>query len=261
MLPHITESLNKSAVKSFGLNIKKKKSGRKLPRTLIQLIETKNSVAKRLFNESDTLDPLEVEKLQAELKNLKQNVHDSKADLLLNRRYRLRSKLLLADPTRKKFWRFLKSQSKATGNISALQDKEEPMVFEQADIEEAVLKHFKTIFEGQRHPVFTESSLSDQNLIALQEIDDILNQESISYQSNHFENDVCPPFTFTELEHTLESLPNGKATGYDRLPNELLRNCSKTFKQYLLIFYNQIISDGSVPELLNHGRCILVYKV
>ena len=135
------------------------------------------------------------------------------------------------------------------------------MVFEQSEIEEAVLNHFQTIFEGKRHPVFTESSPSDQNLIALQEIDDILEQESFSFENDQFENDVCPPFTFTELEHTLESLPNGKATGYDRVPNEVLRNCSKVFKQYLLIFFNQIISDGSVPELLNHGRCILVYKV
>ena len=261
MLPHLTESLNQSAVKCFGLKVKRKKTGRKLPRSLIDLIKTKNDIAKNLINQSGSLNATTTETLQQELKDLKQKIKDSKADFLLDRRHRLRSKLLLADPTRKKFWRFLKSQIKAVGNISALQNKEEIMVFEQHQIEEVVLQHFSTIFEGKRHPVFINKEPLDHNLIALQELDEILKEEASNFTPTQFEEKVCPPFTFTELEQTLGSLPNGKATGYDRVPNEIIKNSSFLFKQYLLVFFNQIISDGSVPESLNQGRCILIYKV
>ena len=261
MLPHLTESLNQSAVKCFGLKVTRKKTGRKLPRSLIDLIKTKNDIAKKLINESGSLNATTTDTLQQELNNLKQKIKDSKADFLLDRRHRLRSKLLLADPTRKKFWRFLKSQIKAVGNISALQNKEEIMVFEQHQIEEVVLQHFSTIFEGKRHPVFINKEPLDHNLIALQELDEILKEEASNFTPTQFEEKVCPPFTFTELEQTLGSLPNGKATGYDRVPNEIIKNSSFLFKQYLLVFFNQIISDGSVPESLNQGRCILIYKV
>ena len=135
------------------------------------------------------------------------------------------------------------------------------MVFEQEDIEEAVLEHFSAIFEGKRHPVFVDKAPVDHAAIALQEIEDILLLDSRNYAENKFEDQLCPPFSFVELEKTLGDLPTGKATGYDRVPNELLKNSSFDFKQYLLMFYNKIILDGSVPEPLNQGKCMLIYKV
>ena len=261
MLPHLTESINQSAIKSFGLKVKRKKSGRKLPGHLIKLFKTKNDLIKEIANSSDILERGELQKLQADLEKLKDEIKDNKADFLLQRRHRLRSKLLLADPTRKKFWRFLKSQIKAAGNISALKNNENKMVFEQEDIENAVLDHFTAIFEGKRHPVFIDKVPVDQVAIALQEIDDILLYESKTFEDKKFEGKVCPPFTFNELDKILNDLPAGKATGYDRVPNELLKNSSFEFKQYLLVFYNKIISDGAVPEHLNRGKCMLIYKV
>ena len=101
----------------------------------------------------------------------------------------------------------------------------------------------------------------DQIAVALQEIDDILLLETKTFDEKKFEEKVCPRFTFTELDKILDNLPDGKATGYDRVPNELLKNSSFDFKQYLLEFYNKIISEGAVPELLNRGKCMLIYKV
>ena len=46
-----------------------------------------------------------------------------------------------------------------------------------------------------------------------------------------------------------------------RIPNELLKNSSSKFQQYLLEFLNKILKEGMVPEALNTGKCILVYKV
>jgi hypothetical protein len=46
-----------------------------------------------------------------------------------------------------------------------------------------------------------------------------------------------------------------------RIPNELLKNSSYNFKQFLLVFLNKILEDGSVPEALNKGKCMLIFKV
>ena len=122
MLPHISETINQSALKCFGLKVKKKKRGKKLPRHVIDLINAKNVLAKDLANKISLLDPKEAKQLQADLPSLKTKIKDAKADILLGRRNRIRAKLLLADPTRKRFWRFLKSQIKAAGHITALKD-------------------------------------------------------------------------------------------------------------------------------------------
>ena len=46
-----------------------------------------------------------------------------------------------------------------------------------------------------------------------------------------------------------------------RIPNKLLKNCSYNFKQFLLVFLNRILEDGAVPEALNIGKCMLIFKV
>ena len=46
-----------------------------------------------------------------------------------------------------------------------------------------------------------------------------------------------------------------------RIPNELLKNGSFKLKQFLLVILNQILEDGIVPQALNIGKCILIYKV
>ena len=72
---------------------------------------------------------------------------------------------------------------------------------------------------------------------------------------------MCSPISFTELEGILGKLSNGKSSGYDTVPNEFLKNSTKNFKMYILIFLNKIIEDGRVPEALNLGKVMLIYKV
>ena len=209
--------------------------------------------------------PVESDKERAELvqqiADLRMSIRDRVSDFKLQKRNRLRSKLLKSDPTRRRFWRFLKSQIKSAGNITALKNSNDLMVFEPHQIEEAVLDHFSDIFQGQRVPVYDCPPPVDQVALCLSEIDQILSSEAPAYQPTQFDDEVCPPFTFIELEQTLNELPRGKATGYDQIPNELLTNSSFKFKQYLLIFMNKIIETGAVPEELNIGKCMLVHKV
>ena len=135
------------------------------------------------------------------------------------------------------------------------------MVFEQSEIEEAVLAHFETIFQGKRVPVYPDGEVHDQVQLSILELEQVLSQTTPTFKEDQFESKVCSPYTFTELDQTLQKLPPGKSSGYDNIPNELLKNSSFGFKQYLQIFLNRIIEDGEVPEDLNLGKCMLICKV
>ena len=120
MLPHITESIHTSALKSFGLKTKKKKRGVRLPKTIINLIKTKNQLAQSIPTSRLQSSHQEMTKLLQQLETLKATIKNSISDHKLQKRRNLRSKLLIADPTRRRFWRFLKSQIKSAGSISAI---------------------------------------------------------------------------------------------------------------------------------------------
>ena len=262
MLPHVSQTLTQSAEKCFGLQVKKKKRGNRLPQSVINLIRRKNETARKYNEAMGTANLLEIERLRCELQTLKEKVKESIVEVKLDQRQKLRNKLLSADPTRKKFWRFLKSQMKAAGNITALKNKESKMVFEQSEIEAAVLEHFEVIFKGQRHPVYVEQAPVDHVQLCIDDIDQLLNNESgaNNYLPDQFEKDVCAPYTYLELDKMLKNLPNGKASGYDKISNEMLKHASTKFKHYILIFLNKIIKTGTIPPDMNIGKCVLIFK-
>ena len=76
-----------------------------------------------------------------------------------------------------------------------------------------------------------------------------------------FEHEICSPYTFTELADELAALQDSKASGYDGIANELLKNTGFRFRLYLQTFLNRILKDGHVPQDLNIGKCLLVHKV
>ena len=261
MYPHLSESISKSAMTSIGLKVKKAKQGRKLPASILRLIRTKNSLASSIAASCYSWSPIEMEEKVQQLNSIKAEVKDAIADIKLEKRHRLRSKLLLRDPTSKKFWRFLRSQIRSAGCITAAYDSSNKMVFDQSEIEDVIISHFSDIFQAQRVPVFPPSSLPDQTELALAEMEHILSREIHQYDPDTFENDVCSLYTHSELDRELASLADGKASGYDCVPNELLKHTGAKFRQYLFTFLNKVLEDGEVPQDLNIGKCLLVHKV
>ena len=214
MVSHVSDGINAAAKKTFGLKVARKRKGRKLPASVVSLIKEKNEITRRLM--SSELQQAEIVTLRELLDARKQEIKDSIANFKLQRRSNLRSKLLLADPTRKKFWRFLKSQIKSAGHITALSKKTGEMVFEQSQIEDAVLDHFEEIFKSKRIPVFLDEAPVDQVELVCDEIDRILGEQAATFQPDHFEGKICAPYSMVELDQVLHQLPSGKASGYDR---------------------------------------------
>ena len=106
----------------------------------IELLKVKKKISLAL-NHAEPHSPA-AEKLEA----IKGQVKELILEVRLGRRQRLRNKLLKADPTRRHFWKFLKNQIKAAGNITAINDKCGKMVFNQEEIEEVIMLHFEGIF-------------------------------------------------------------------------------------------------------------------
>jgi exonuclease III len=233
MLPHISSSINQSGMKSFGLKVKKKKRGQKLPRSVINLIQTRNETSKLLQHAFQHSDQLEIDSLSNQVQILKAEIKTKICELKLSRRHRLRSKILKADPSRKKFWSFLRNQMRAAGTITGCYDKTGKIVFNQDEVEEAVLDHFTTVFIGQRVPVYDADPQQDQHALACIDLQHILSQANHDVSPEKFEDKVCSPISLTELDLLLGKLANGKSSGYDQIPNELLKHSSSHFKQYL----------------------------
>ena len=125
------------------------------------------------------------------------------------------------------------------------------MVFTQDEIEKVAFDHFKERFDGQDSATQREDNLPPESA----------DQEPRQYKENEFEDYVCSPYSFAELEEILDQLPNSKASGTDNIPNELLKNTSLISRLYLQSMVNQILVMGEVPEALNNGKCMLIYKV
>ena len=130
--------------------------------------------------------------------------------------------------------------------------KDNKMVFDQEGIEDIVVNHFKGIFNGQTIPITTD-------------FNDLVTEDEVNVQSplteDEFEKEVCSPYSTSELDEILDKLPVGKASSTDNIPNELLKNTNTESRIYIKIFLDKIMQNGEVPEDLNQGKCVLIYKV
>ena len=123
------------------------------------------------------------------------------------------------------------------------------MVFSQDGIEKIIWDHFKERFDGH-------GSAAD-----VREVPEPTDPEVSQFEEDKFEDYVCSLYSFSELEEMLDHLSSNKAAGTDNISNELLKNTNLVSRLYIQAFVNQILAEGEVPEELNNGKCVLIYKV
>ena len=124
MLSHIASNIHKAAKDSFGLKVTKNKQyNTQLPAHILKTIKKKKDTAKSLHVAILNNNQEEAMHLQKKYDDLKYEVDKGISDMRIRRRNRLRTKLLRKDPSRKKFWKFLKNQVKSDGDITALLTK------------------------------------------------------------------------------------------------------------------------------------------
>ena len=67
-------------------------------------------------------------------------------------------------------------------------------------------------------------------------------------------------FTGQEVIEMIATLGNGKASGWDDIPNEALKNAPKPLVNLLVTLYNNVKESGKVPASWRKGRLVLVHK-
>ena len=259
-LDYINSCMIEAGRNTIGLQTTKKRKPRQIPMVLRNKIKAKNTLAKQINADLYSSGYVD-ENMEARLQKLRLEISDAFGEIKMRRRLKLRSKILVKDPTRRKFWRFLKTQAKNTGAISCIYTANGQMTFQPDEIDESILQHFAKIFRGKRVPVFDDLEPRNELSEAIDEIDDLLLHLPAECPEDRFESEVCSTYTMAELNHTLDTLPNEKAAGIDSVPTEFLKHSGSKFRQYLLAFLNQVLEEGVIPEALNSGKCFLIPKV
>ena len=266
---HLVNSLTEVCQKQFLRPSRfRHKRRTKLPRRLVQLIRLERLLKRELRGlRAETLrDPALQPVLDEVLRLLSLHsgsVADQLSLLSLARRRRVQTHLLRKDPTLRKFWQFIRSESLSSHRITAAYDSGGKVVFDVPQVHESVLSTWGEVFSGQRDPLFPPGStppLSPDFTSIPSEVRKSLVAGLPEYQPDFHEDVVCRPFTRVSLSSSLSQLKGGKSRGPDNLPAEVLKFHSPTLLTYLLIFYNNIFQVGLVPEMLNLMKCILLHK-
>ena len=261
MLSHLCSNLRTAGIETFGLKKKLKRRKQQLPKHILDLIKTKNQFCRRLQEAYLVGDEALVHNYSKNIGVIKGEIKFQISGVKLKRRQRIRSKILRDDPCRRKFWSFIKNQMSAAGNITSCYTKENKVVFEQDEIENAVVDHFSDVFKGQRTPVHGATETASGKNIRTDELIKNILENKDNVKEDKYESIMCEHMTMTELDSILLRMSNGKSSGVDQIPPEFLKNGGVLFKQYLLAFYNKIIDEGRVPAELNIGKCCLIWKV
>lgn len=67
-------------------------------------------------------------------------------------------------------------------------------------------------------------------------------------------------FTLDDLERGIHSMKNGKSTGNDNVPIELLKVSDADFRQKILEIFNQILESEEIPSQWTFTKIILIHK-
>ena len=206
------------------------------------------------------------------------------ADLLLVHRSTKRSKIKeqCSGPSpqaRKFFWSHVSPSKKQTTDLSAVVDPVSGVV--KCDVDEIKLEtehHLTSVFQGsfvKIPPVNAASNGFDHNYTCQSTpLPGCLSDHSYSIDpspslpshdsSGSIELDpsnwMNTVFSVDEVKKMLTSLKNGKARGWDRIPNEALKNLPESMIVMVTLLFNKIKSSGILPKGWNKGRVTLVHK-
>ena len=67
-------------------------------------------------------------------------------------------------------------------------------------------------------------------------------------------------FSLSEVQGVITSLGNGKAAGWDEIPNEALKNSTPSVLKMIVVLMNRVKNSGIVPKSWKKGRLVLIHK-
>ena len=179
---------------------------------------------------------------------------------------------------RKLFWKHTSLKEKNMMGISALQSRATGVLLcDPNQICDEVFKYLKDIFKGSSDPVEPVVENEDG-----EDGDDTQQQPNRGGTGDH-EYGVDPrpvletedssrdalrdpkgfldrDFSMKEVKEVIQSTGNGKAAGWDLIPNEALKEAPEEFLVELVILYNRVKNYSEVPAGWKRGRLVLIHK-
>ena len=171
-------------------------------------------------------------------------------------------------------WSYVSRKGKTNTDISALQDRETGVLHTKpTEIIDQVYLYLKDIFNGVE-PENEECEGQERDK-------DDEGQDFSEVHCDHqygagprvlhsTDSSKCPvkdpdgfldrDFSVDEVVGILSHLGNGKAVGWDSIPNEALKEAPMVFVKRLVRIYNKIKDGGDVPSAWKKGRLVLLHK-
>jgi hypothetical protein len=190
---------------------------------------------------------------------------------------------------RKVFWSHVSRKEKSSVDITALQDQKTGVLYCGAeDIAVQAEDYLLDIFSGSLDPSATAAAVAstsatssaataaataavaDPGLGQVQQVGGdhgygvdlrpTLLVEEGRRDSATPQGFLDKDYSMDELKQVLNHLGNGKAAGWDEVPNEALKNAPDIFIAQLLMLYNRVKNTGMIPLTWKRGRLVLIHK-
>ena len=210
--------------------------------------------------------------------------HAKVADMLFNFRSVKRSKILKecsgnSTKSRRSFWSHVSPSKKQTTDITAVIDSRSGVVkCDHDEILSETENHLINVYEGSFSKIPSSSSGVPHDDHTYSEvkvpvpgampdhpysIDPSPSLPSLD-SSGSLDGDpggwINNQISVPEVKEALKTLKNGKAYGWDKIPNEALKNLPDCMVNKITLLFNNIKSKGRMPNGWNRGRVTLVHK-
>ena len=207
------------------------------------------------------------------------------AELLLNFRSAKRSDIIQrcsgsSIKARRNFWTFVSPGKKQSSEISAVIDPVSGAVKCGLDeIKDNVESHMIEVYQGSYDMIVTANTAAtthiDHSYTNVQQtVPGAMPDHSYSFDPSPSlpSLDSCDTLegnpgvwinreiSSCEVSAVLKDLKNGKAYGWDKIPNEALKNLPEIMVEKVTLLFNKIKSAGVMPKGWNRGRVTLVHK-
>ena len=266
---------------------------RRYPREIVELVkeqkklETKWKTEKVKFADSRSSQPRSSLVVAGqELRAMRERVQEEIR--IFNRQRRaplLKTCRMKTKKSLKTFWRYVSQKPKSSEEITSLQRRDTGvMIYRPEELADEALRYLKVIFNGQEEEPGAEEGVGGQvgDQDEPQDHQDGSPSVSVPLPTDHrYGMDPDPGIkseggnkspgldpkgymdrdvTRAELGVMLDELRNGKASGWDDIPNEALKNAPESLLVQVVRLYNNVKESGKVPAAWRRGRLVLVHK-
>ena len=136
----------------------------------------------------------------------------------------------------KRFWKYIKSQTKSKGKITELADKDGNLTTDDLQKAEILNNHFASVFTKEDINNIPDFSNRSENIIDTIEI------------------------TEENLTKELSTLPIGKSAGPDGISNRILRELANQIAPILKNVYDKSINESKLPYQWKEAHVVAIYK-